>query len=860
MMVITLIVSSTSSNGKITHLIKRTTENDDITYESIYGREGYYINSGFDHTTYGLILCQSKKGCLTGYASKSGYYMPADEIGIIFCSENSECNLEREVSNYYINSGYQRKSFPLIYCNKGKCNGSIEIDGYYLMHNPSTLIRCLNHQCKIINAVTGYYLNSDNKKYNIMCIKFNTKVSCGRRIASRGIYISADNNVLLNCMKEHCYEDEVYNGIYRASSTFELIPNGSHRDQGDIKVMYNLISCENYFCKELTIPELSSIPVCSYSNGICFIAKSPHTTEENKKNYLSPGEYCTNENRSILYLSTGIISSKENSNTVFLPSEKNCILASNAYADNYFFFTNKIYKLDDGKIAEITKIGFYMINTSTNTLINSHTIEDYNKDSVEVYYCNGNYCNYWEKPEIVTYLTDIHNRIFRYSPKYNDFSFAYDHDIRCVYTRNYCIIESDRNENNEFCLTENGELVLLIPSRKNDIDHHKRNRNMVLPSQILTNYTMECIKANQESDTVYGLTEHFYQLNLKSAKLINNSGYYIVNNYTNKVIDYKDFNKFDHPVKIYSCIKGQCDIIKKPSPNYYYYDHINQLMLKFHPDNSTWELLTNSGYIYASIHPKYESLFKYTTLSGRISLNMIAEEGDYYTLDDKLFSCTKINENDYGCEQITQPKYYFTVNGFIFHCENVEYEEEDHTKTSFQCTKMKCNQNEIYSIYDNYYRCTSNDLLLKINNKQCTFNDKVVINYPTMFSNAMDEDVYRQVLNAEVLQEKYVFKTSLSKKIKSNVIHSIHGVFTNCTYDKEVKVFNFDLICAEDQIMVNLNTKIIEICSKMDYGFIQCVAEDSNPDKCKPNSAIAIGISNIKLLITILSLCFIFIY
>ncbi|ORX44993.1 hypothetical protein BCR36DRAFT_585870 [Piromyces finnis] len=173
---------------------------------------------------------------------------------------------------------------------------------------------------------------------------------------------------------------------------------------------------------------------------------------------------------------------------------------------------------------------------------------------------------------------------------------------------------------------------------------------------------------------------------------------------------------------------------------------------------------------------------------------------------------------------------------------------------------MKCNLDEIYSINDNYYRCLSNDILLKINNKHCTFDEKVVINYPTMFSNSMDEDVYRQVLNSEILQEKYSLKVSSTQKIKSNVIHSIHGVFTNCTYDQDVKVFNYDLICAEDQIMVNITTKIIEICSKMDYGFVQCIAEDTNPDKCNPSSSTRIVLPIIKLLVSILSLCFIFIY
>jgi len=232
----------------------------------------------------------------------------------------------------------------------------------------------------------------------------------------------------------------------------------------------------------------------------------------------------------------------------------------------------------------------------------------------------------------------------------------------------------------------------------------------------------------------------------------------------------------------------------------------------------------------------------------------------------------KVSENDYSCELITTPNDYFTVNGFILHCEDKEIEEEEEgeedqrkeeNSTLFQCEIMKCNSDEIYSIYEDYYRCHSNHLLLKINNKQCSFNEKVVINYPTMFNNAMDEDVYRQVLNAEALQEKYHRKTSRSRRRKpeDNIIPSIHGVFTNCTYDKEVKVFNYDLICAEDQVMVNLHTKIIEICSKMDYGFVQCVAEENNPDRCNPNaSPPMIIIPYFKQILFILFLSLLFIY
>jgi hypothetical protein len=153
------------------------------------------------------------------------------------------------------------------------------------------------------------------------------------------------------------------------------------------------------------------------------------------------------------------------------------------------------------------------------------------------------------------------------------------------------------------------------------------------------------------------------------------------------------------------------------------------------------------------------------------------------------------------------------------------------------------------------------NMLIKIDNNQCLPNEKVVINYPTMFNNAMDEDVYQQVLNADILQEKYNSK-STSKRKKTNDISSIHGVFTNCTYDNEVKVFNYDLICAEDQVTVNLNTKVIEICSKMHYGFVQCIAEDSNPDKC---NLISFSFQNnhvpiLKLLISIIFLCLIYVY
>jgi len=916
------------------------TDHDEVFYESIRGMDGYYVNSGDDRSSFPLVFCQSKKGCITGYASNHGYYIPADGLGIIHCSENAQCKWEKEVSNYYLNAGYQRNTLPLIRCNKGTCQGRDITDGYYLMHQPSTLLRCLQHQCQEIQAHPGYYLNAENKRYNIMCIKFHTNVSCGRRPASPGVYISADPDVLLDCRKEEeCQEEEVYNGIYRASTTYELVPNGSQRDDSDTKTMYNLISCQNQQCRELSITELNAIPVCSYTNGICFINPPPIMTStingkgsensSDSKNYLAPGEYCTNENHSKLYLATGIVSMKsEDTNTFYLPSEKNCLSASDQYYNNYFFFSNKLYRVNEGKIAEITKIGFYMLNTASNTLITSHRIEDYNKEEVEIYYCNGNYCKYWDKPEVTTYLTDTLNRIFRYNPKYQELSFAYHNDLRCVYTHNSCIVEidygkSEETERREFCITDTGELALLIPpslneeennsfittatsiyssststslgpsstsslsSKDNKQSHrqyqHKNSfssspRNFFTNTNTNTmvngNFTMSCIKAHQEGNAVYGLTkEHFYQLHLKSASLVTSSGYYLVNPYNHQGIDPKDFTRPGLTPTIYSCWEGQCEVTKKPSSQYYYYDNRSQLLVKYRSFNSTWEVLNSSGYVHVSLNPRYQSIFRYSPLLDRIALTSIAEEGDYYTVDEKLYSCVKMGENDYSCERITTASDYFTVNGFILHCEDKEMEEEEEEEeeedqkkaieNSFQCKIMKCNTNEIYSFYEDYYRCQSNHLLLKINNKQCSFNEKVVINYPVMFNNAIDEDVYRQVLNTDVLQEKYQRKMSWARRRKSddNIIPSIHGVFTNCTYDKEVKVFNYDLICAEDQVMVNLHTKVVEICSKTDFGFVQCVAEENNPDRCNPNASLPmIVIPYFKQIFSILFLSLLFLY
>lgn len=962
----------------MTHLIKRWTDIDgEVIFESLNGKDGYYINAGSDRHSYGLILCHSKKGCITGYVSNFGYYIPENEMGIILCSENTKCKLQKEVSNYYINAGYQRKKYPLIYCSNGKCEGSVQVDGYYLMHIHSTLIKCVNHQCGIILARIGYYLNAENKKYNIMCIRFNANISCGRRLANPGIYISAVPDVLLNCMSEYCQEDELHDGIYRASTTYDLVLNGSQRDNSNTRTMYNLISCKNNICKELSSLELRNFPICSYFNNICFY-QPLQSSEKNTKNYLSPGEYCTNDNHSILFLVTGIVPLKEDSNLMNLPNEKNCISATNKYSDNFFYISNKLYMINEGKIAEINKMGIYFINTAYNTLVKSNNIEDYNDRYIKIFYCNGNYCKPWEKPEVVTYFSNTFNKIFKYDPYYDKISFAYEYDLKCTYnSNNYCVIDEKDEEkikeidDREFCVTNDGELVLILLSKdetKESLSLHQHqnqrqyrhfndtkiiratsNENSYISSSKETttknnrtyiknedNFLVECMKAKNDDEPIYGLAKHFYKLDLKSAKIISNSGHYIVNSSTNKAINNKDFKKINKSIKIYNCIRGNCEPNSHPSSNYFYYDNISQLMVKYRNNNRTWELLNNSGYVYTSVNPNYVSVFQYNTLQNHINISSIQAEGDYYTLDNQLFTCTKGNEAIYNCVPISKPNYYFTVNGFILNCEINDYDDEiydeiynendngmedtnkiDNDKkendiddngkekeidnkigsdiikgkekekneyednndineletnrkrknnkkkrqlNKYKCKRMKCNLNELYSIYDAYYRCTSNDTLLKINNNQCSFNEKVIINYPTMFSNAMDEDVYRQVLNSDSLQEKYHIKTKASKKEKSNLIHSIHGVFTNCTYDNEVKVFNYDLICAEDQLLVNLSTKVIEICSKIDFGFVQCIAEDNNPDKCNPNSFQIIHPSFLKLLISIISISLIYIY
>jgi len=126
-----------------------------------------------------------------------------------------------------------------------------------------------------------------------------------------------------------------------------------------------------------------------------------------------------------------------------------------------------------------------------------------------------------DKPKSITYFTDFNKRLFKYTPEKDTFTFAYDKDISCIYTKNQCTPNADLN-GKEFCITYKGEIAVATTNIKN-------------------RETGECYKANSLTSKTYGYSssKSLYIMDLFTASMVDQTGYYIINRTTNSTLQFK---------------------------------------------------------------------------------------------------------------------------------------------------------------------------------------------------------------------------------------------------------------------------------------------------------------------------------
>jgi len=789
----------------------------------------YFVNSGSDSSTKPLIYCNGIF-CRTT-AGTNGYYLSGvkenGNYGIIKCTSSTSCSPVilsniRKSEHYYLNSGGDKLQKALIRCKSRSCTTVTASDGYFIMDDASTLIYCENPtSCSTITASPGFYntaVTVDTGKKIIECTSLAI-VTCEIKDANAGFYVAKASNVLINCNSTPCKAITVNNGIFRSATTQvissrrDTIPGEeegevSNKERATTSVVYNIISCSTTGCNELSTSELSSIPVCTFNNNKCFI-NNKVSISTTTVSAISAGSYCTNSDRSVIYFATDTvvidpeIIDGTTSIYTYTTTTTNCIEALDKYSESYYTIGSSIYKISDSSIIQLVATGYYFINVDTNTLVNGNSIENYNNESVKLFRCNDSSCSIIDKPENTAYYADVNKRIIVYNPNSDSYNFAYENEVICIYSNNKCTPRADV-KNMEFCITYKGELCLVT----NDIKSRE---------------TGECYKADTISSKVYGLSQYMYQLNAFAAERIVDNAYYVVSMSTNSTATIRDYSGKNNSLVIYGCIESKCDTYQ-PEEGVYYYDTVSRYMFRYEGDK--WVSPQASGYALISTSPGDIYINRFSLKNNRTTIDGKVRSGYYYTIDKEMYEC---DQDKYQCEKIDNNGYYFTVSGEIYQC---IYDSEGLEAT--ECVKKNCVVGQYYYINSKYYYCSSGYMLNLVSDKTCEYDDKVIMNFPVAFSESFPEKIKTAVENISLINNS----TALVTNINSKYVTSVSAVYTNCTYTVEEKDSEFDLLCVNNFVSVN-DKKDIQICSLPNLGYVECIEDENNPEKCNPSGALS---------------------
>jgi len=808
-----LVIGSRTVNGKTPYVLNC---NSVGICQSFSPSNVYMINSGFDKTTNRLIYCGA--GSCSTVTANSGYYLSHDQKGVIQCSSASKCNYQAVHSfRYFINAGAINSSKIVIQCHSGKCSLINPSVGYYITHTPYILINCTSRtQCTEEIVSEGHYSSAykgtATTNYIIHCINLNGNINCGLESTNVGAYVSNNSNILVLCDENECNTVEADIGTYiAATSGSKTKRNVDSMDMEEEEHSlqkrssgHGIITCDLETCKELSPAELALIPTCTFSNNKCFITYD-YSISSAAVTSVSAGGYCTNADRSKLYFATDSIVVESNvigstsSTFLYTTTSTNCIEVSKNYKNFYYTVGSVIYHLDDNRITQVVKNGYYFINIIENTLASGRDIDEYNNSNTKIYKCNGIFCSIIEKLKSDSYFTDVNKKIIKYTAETQKYTFPYSKDVICIYNDNTCTPKYDM-EKRDFCITYLGELALTT-------------------TNILSRETAPCFKSKSIDANIYGLSQNnLYKMDGYSASLVVNTGYHIVTKSTNYTAEHKDFVSKPQKIVIYGCVKKNCNTYA-PKEKIYYYDSDNKSMYRL--VNGNWETPSKGGFAYISVSPIETFIYKFSVKNNEIIIENKVNSGFYYTVDNEMYECSPTS-----CKTISDSGYVFTNNGEIYYCEWDSEEIEDTV-----CTIQECVNGQYYYIDGFYYKCETGNRLSIMTSKSCVYSSKYIINFPTILS-----DDYPSKIRNAVDKISRSNNSSPTTKDGRNYLPVVPAVYTNCTYNFEDKEASFDLICVKNYVKIN-NEEEPEICSVSNMGYIYCTDDSDNPDKCHPSSA-----------------------
>ncbi|KAL6631435.1 scaffoldin [Neocallimastix sp. 'constans'] len=800
----------------------------------------YYENSGYDSTTNSLIQCNNSN-CMT-VAADVGYYVAhghIDNNGVIKCTTATSCSYSQVKNKVkYVNAGFDKRNNAIIECKGGKCNVAKAKSGYYLTHTSTLLIQCTSPtSCAEFTPTVNYYDNADSSESSntiINCVQNSNVVTCSSEATNNGFYMSSLSNVLIRCKAGHkCKTITVKNGIFRGalkgltsnkrSDNAQNVQNVHGRDDDDLEEdgkmvnlrdnsddAYGIIRCVAGKCAALSASELAAIPMCEFNNNKCYITLE-YAMTKSATTSIAAGNICTNSDRSVFYFATDTVVVKPNvisgvtSTYVYTTTNSNCLEVNDSYNDMYFTVGSNIYTLDQGSVLQFYETGYYFLNVAKNTLVGGNEIDAYNDENVKLYRCNGSSCSIIDKPDANTYYADVNKRILKYNVNNDVFTFAYDKDIICIFANNKCTPNADL-KNQEFCITYKGEIVLATTDIKN-------------------RETGECYRAGNINNYIYGYSQHLYHMNQFAAEMVDQTGFYIISLSTNTTVVSKNYKNKNNSIVVYGCNLSSCRVYE-PDEDTYYYDAQARNILRY--KNGVWSSPSTSGYAYIAIDPTNTYVYKFVKKGDEIIIQGKANYGYYYTVDNEMYHC---DQEDGECKPIDETGYYFTNAGEVFSC---VHDSEGLEAT--ECVKQNCVSGQYYYIDDAYYRCEVSSLLVPVVSRYCSYDDNVVVNFPL----ALTEEYPDKIKQAVDDIQKNNNSTAIVNRRGKNYLEAVSGIFTNCTYNVEETKSTFDLVCVNNYVRVDEETDEVKICSVEQLGYVECMEDEENPEKCTVSGTISL--------------------
>jgi len=630
--------------------------------------------------------------------------------------------------------------------------------------------------------------------------------------------MSSLSNVLIRCKSDSkCKRVTVKNGFFRGalkgltSGHKRSDENGKSnvkvRDSGDDA--YGIIRCVAGKCAALSASELAAIPMCEFNNNKCYITLEYSMTKAATTS-ITAGNICTNSDRSVFYFATDTVVVKPNvisgvtSTYVYTTTNTNCLEVNDSYNDMFFTVGSNIYTLDQGSVFQFYETGYYFINVAKNTLVTGNNIDDYNDENVKLYRCNGSSCSVVDKPNANAYVADVNKRILEYNINNEVYSFAYEKDITCIFANNKCTPNADL-KNHEFCITYKGEIVLAT-------------------TDILNRETGECYRAGNINNYIYGYSQHLYQMNQFSAEMVDKTGFYIVSLATNTTVVSKNYKTKNSNIVVYGCKHSSCRVYE-PDEDVYYYDAQAMNILRYR--NGAWSSPSTSGYAYIALSPTDTYIYRFEKNGEEITIKSKAKYGYYYTVDNEMYHCDEENDE---CYLIDDSGYYFTNTGEVYYCVH-DSEELEPT----ECVKQNCITGQYYYIDDAYYRCDIGSILAPVVSRYCSYDDQVIVNFPL----ALTEELPGKIKLAVDNIQKNNNSTAVVTRRGKNILESVSGIFTNCTYNVEETKSDFDLVCVNNYVSVDEDTNDVKICSVEQLGYVDCVEDNENPQKCSISGAVS---------------------